>query len=202
MRKQKLFMNFDFIEIGANTWRNLYTRKNGIGIIIEPVTEYFKKIPSLPNLIRINAAIVDDKVELREDGRIEFFYFSESYIPEDKPWLRGCGSIFPNQNRNFNEYKKRTVVPAINIRSLFQTYDVKEVDYLKFDVEGMDSRLLYSLLTWNKCPFIKTVQFEANIKTNQKDLELVKSALIEKGFEIIKETKQDIIAENRTIETL
>ena len=75
LRKQKLFMNFDFIEIGANTWRNLYTRKKGVGIIIEPVTEYFKKILNLPNLIRINAAIVDDKVELREWAYRVFLFF-------------------------------------------------------------------------------------------------------------------------------
>jgi len=193
-------MKYDFIEIGANLWQNLYTRRTGVGIIVEPVPEYFNKIPNLPNLIKLRRAIVDDKVAI-DNGNLSFFYFSRSSVPEGKEWLTGCGSIFHNQNRQFQEYKREVKVPAMNIRTMFDIYDVKEVDYLKLDVEGLDSRLIYYLLSWNSCPRINTIQFEANVKTPKAELEEAESLLINKGFEIIKRDSMDIIAQNRNMET-
>lgn len=194
-------MIYDFIEIGSSDWKNMFNVMSGNGIVVEPMPHIYKKIPDLPNVIKLRRAIIDDKVKLEKGAQVKIHYFPEDKIPEKAKFLRSSSSIIEKQHTNFTDISEEILVPAMNIRQLINLFDVKEVKYLKIDAEGLDCRLLNHLLDYVNCPYIHKVQVETNFKIKKEEVEKTKENLVKRGFEIIKEG-HDLIAENKNVRVL
>jgi hypothetical protein len=89
-------LDLDFIEIGTSDYDALASQE-GIekrrGVSVEPVAAYFNKLPVLPNLRRVQAAVVD---RYRKGKRSTRMYFVSPELlavnPDWPEWVRGCVS--------------------------------------------------------------------------------------------------------------
>ena len=144
-------MRYDFIEIGISDFRTLAHTVAGTGISVEPVPEYFNRLPNYEGLTKVNKAISDTQKEVD-------LYFCKSDVvrklglPE---WLRGCNSIIiehpsvktycEENDVDYDDLVDCIKVQCITIGDLFKENEVEEVSFLKIDTEGHDYYIVKSL---------------------------------------------------------
>lgn len=185
-------MRYNYIEIGTANFDYLAGLEQGPGISIEPVAHYLNEIPTAPNCIKLNVAI------LEYNGVAVVHYVNPlmlSVLGLPK-WVAGCNSInapHPTIKEKFaDQYdslvKKETVM-AITAEDLCEQYDVSEITFLKVDAEGFDVDIVMAFLRLD-IP-IKKFQFELNELSESHSI--VIDSLIERGYKIDRH-KSDIIA--------
>lgn len=165
------------IEIGTSDFRT----QAGVadGIFIEPVIEYFDRLPD--NCIKENVAISD------YEGEIEIYYIPSEIIKKHNLpyWLRGCNSvnsIHPTiSNMRLQKYVVLDKVKVVRIRSIIKKHNVTEIDVLKIDTEGHDCVILNDFLdTVDILP--NQIQFENNVLSDEEEVNAVCERLIKLDY--------------------
>lgn len=157
-------MKYDFIEIGTSNFDTLIEKadNNVIGISIEPMKKYLDQLPNPTNVKKLNCAISFDGSEMP----IDFYYVDLETISKLnlKKWLRGCntiGNYHPMHIRyNLQEHVTIEKVNQRSLESIFNEYNVSEIDYLKIDTEGGDCKIMKQLYYTSVRP--KKIKFETN----------------------------------------
>lgn len=133
-----------FVEIGVglfgtcqqlldNGWR---------GIMIEPLKEVCDQIPSHPNLSVENVAIStqsgkDILLKVKDENLYE--------EPEVYLGMSGLKNGFnPLLEKGYVGYLDEIEVTTATIDEIIEKYNLKEIDLLKVDTEGMDIEILYN----------------------------------------------------------
>ena len=128
-----------FIEIGTadfNTCEDL-ALKGWKGIFVEPVK------PLLDNIMRYDGCIYENCAILPWNGHTPFKYYNPDVT---EGWRRGVGNARRSANHfNIPKYAKDIVeidVKCMKLDTLIEKHDVKEIDFLKIDIEGWEYRIL------------------------------------------------------------
>lgn len=169
------------VEIGTSDFRTHAGRMEGI--YIEPVKEYFDR---LPKCNKVNCAISD-----YEGTATVFFVDPDKIAKHSLPnWLRGCNSIHeihPTVSFMISDGKisptwvKSYDVPVRRIKSVLDEYHIQEINVLKIDTEGHDCVILNDFLdTVDTLP--NTIQFESNVLSDKAEIDKAVERLRLKGY--------------------
>lgn len=176
------------VEIGTSDFRTLAGQREGL--FIEPIKEYFDR---LPNCLKENVAVSD------YEGDIDIYYIPSHVIESEglPNWLRGCNSVNePHKTiveMGFTEYLVMQEVKVVRIKSLLEKHGIKQIDLLKIDTEGHDCVILNDFL--DTCTIKpKKIQFEANILSDEKEVNKVTDRLTSLGYRCY-QVKEDMICE-------
>jgi FkbM family methyltransferase len=137
-----------FIEIGTSDFDTLepLAQQGWKGIFVEPIGELLSKIKRFEGCYYEESAILD------YNGTTDIQYYDLDWA---KQWQRGVGSTSDINNFNANpQFKKHVKKRAVNVMTLdrlIDKYDVKNIDYLKIDIEGMEWAILQDY-TWEIKP--------------------------------------------------
>lgn len=103
------------------------------GINIEPNCDNFSLLCALRTKdINLNCGISD------KEGHMEYYVFKESAL----------NTFCPEQITNREEIENVRKVETRRLDSIFQEYEIREIEYLDIDVEGMELKVLQSI-DWN-----------------------------------------------------
>ena len=154
-----------FVEIGSNYYETLLPLAKEAGwkgLLVEPVPEYFNMIERVPGVFYENSAIG------LESKAVTFFYIPQNtmYAYGFGEWVRGLGSIDINHFEvKFQGLVEKIKVPMITVKELLDKYNIRQIDYLKIDAEGMDCDILSQfdisnieriMFEWRNCPLENT----------------------------------------------
>ena len=128
-----------FIEIGTADFETFeyLAEKGWKGIFVEPVKEMLDNLKRYDGCIYENCAILDkmDTMTLR--------YYDPEWAKE---WRRGVGSLSGINNfisnPQFEKHELTKEVDVVTLDHLIEKYNVKRIDYLKIDIEGLDYLIL------------------------------------------------------------
>lgn len=176
-------MKYNFIEVGSSNYDTCLEKAldNESGLTVEPMIEYLEGLPNKKNIIKVNAAIGDN------EGELDIYYFSDETIKKYNlgHWFYGCNMIGKPHPLHHLEIQQKGLpsniidcrkVPVITIEMLFKMYDVTELDYLKIDTEGYDTKIMNMYLNYIKAnPNIKAkkIQFESGRWCEQNEVEKI-----------------------------
>ena len=147
-------MKYDFVEIGCSIW-NTYADKFGleaIGLLVEPMPNLYKVVPSSSTVKKENTAISD------HNGTVEFYLYDDFSVDTEysyygniklsksneqpKGWGASSIDLNPNPVRKPNG---KAIVNSMTLEMLFKKYNINEIDYFKVDAEGHDDVILNQL---------------------------------------------------------
>lgn len=164
------------VEVGTSDFKTLAGKEEGL--FIEPVKEYFDR---LPECNKLNIAISSFT------GNIKMFYIpSEIIESEGLPhWVRGCNSVKePHPTIVSFGWEKYLVEKEVKVRRLHDVLNeqgIKYIDKLKIDTEGHDFVILSDFLQHSNIrPTV--IQFEANELSDEKNTEILLADLSSKGY--------------------
>ncbi|NVM35928.1 MAG: FkbM family methyltransferase [Candidatus Lokiarchaeota archaeon] len=111
-----------------------------LGILVEPIPDFYDRLcdcyKNVNNIYVEQVAVVPDQVE---DKTVRMHWTEKHH---------GVGSVF-KEHVHAHGYSdddiKIVEVPTCGINSLLKKYDIKDLDYLFIDVEGLDAANLLSL---------------------------------------------------------
>lgn len=185
-------VHLDFIEIGTCDFAAEILRCSGDthGISVEPIAEYLNRLPNLPNVRKINAAISN------YNGDAYIYYIDESDIARYNlsytvKGLNMLGAPHPTVLRYLSDKGvehsiiKRRCVPVISVVSLLD--GVNSIQYLKIDTEGHDSIILNALLDYiADKPYLrpKHIYFESNSLTPLRVRRMLVNRLRATGYSV------------------
>jgi FkbM family methyltransferase len=194
-------MRFDFVEIGTSDFSTEIQRANGRrGLSVEPVLEYFDRLPSPETVVKENAAVSDT------DGTMDIYYLPIQTIKEHNlpMWMKGTsrvGEPHPSVLRWFRAHgiSESLIcihsVPVLSFSSLCLKHGVTEIDYLKIDTEGHDSIILKSVgetVAAGIIPWPERIKIESNSLTHPDDRKKMWDTLFSAGYRLTK-TSTDIL---------
>jgi FkbM family methyltransferase len=115
------------------------------GLFIEPVKEYFDRLPATCR--KENVAVSN------YTGQIDLYRVPSDVIEQRglNNWLRGCNSVgkpHPTVEAGVRqgvippECVVKTTVPVVRIKDLVAKYNITHIDFLKIDTEGHDAIIL------------------------------------------------------------
>lgn len=148
-----LMLYYDFVDVGTcdfdvadNTFSS--TKKY---LFVEPLSFYLNKLPSGPNIDKLNVAISNI------GGVTNFFYVPPDTIQKYNlpEWIKGCSSInkrHPTVLKVAEEYGLKDIdvcesVEVITFFDLVKQYDIAFIDTLKIDTEGHDHIILNDVVS-------------------------------------------------------
>ena len=177
-------MKYKFVEIGCSIC-NTYADRFGLevnGLLVEPMPNLFKVVPSSNTVKKENVAIS------KHDGEVEFYLYNEFTLDNEyqyygsepiqnakdvkKGWGASSIDLNPHPGRPVNS---KVSIPCITLQTLFNKYNVTEVDYFKVDAEGHDDVILEQLL----------------LMVNNKEITINKEIIFEYGYPVCNKTKLD-----------
>lgn len=186
-------MKYDFVEIGCcyfDTCVDEYGL-NSIGLLVEPVKEYYDVLPSSDTVkkeccaigsingdITFTVAVANNIKYIPHDIVIEMTKDPEEYHRLSKihgPILIGGWSSI-NKNTIHPDvipYCKQIIVPCMTFEMLMLKYNISEIHHLKIDAEGMENVILtdvLKLLDQNKIS-IDSIRFEYNELSDKNHLD-------------------------------
>lgn len=185
-------MKLDFIEIGTSDFRTLADGTDLNGISVEPVKEYFDRLPDRDGLIKLNMAVYD----MADVGVM--YYFPRKVIDAVKLplWFAGCHSLgkphqpcvdwLNNNGLDWRDIIHRQETEITTLGRIFDTYAITEVDFLKIDTEGCDVIImsdLFRLMRLGKAPIIKRIKYESNLLMSKEDSAGLRLLAVANGYE-------------------
>jgi hypothetical protein len=169
-------LDLDFIEIGTADFDTLIqvATPEQRGISIEAVPHYINKLPNIPNVTKLNVAIVTEE-QKEKSPYIDVYYVPEPTIWQYGlgDWMKGCNSVgrphdfhtkyFHNPSiwhhatdEERSSFETRDLVkeglvredhiPCITYSMLMNQFEVGKVKLLKTDTEGQDAELLIDII--------------------------------------------------------
>jgi hypothetical protein len=133
-----------FVEIGSsyfNTLRELCD-KGWKGIMVDPLEIALNKVPDHDNLIKVTGAI-DADFSIKKLTKVKDKYWDT--LP-DKDYL-GMASIGENApiKDATPQYIEEIDIACVPFNFLMEQLNIKEIDYLKIDTEGLDFDIIKSI---------------------------------------------------------
>lgn len=133
-----------FVEIGVGLFGTCYQLlENGWrGIMIEPLKEVCDQIQDHPNLSVENVAI-----STKSGKDILLKVKDENLYDEPEVYLGMSGlkdGFNPLLEKGYVGYLDEIEVTTVTLEDIIEKYNLKEIDLLKVDTEGMDIEILYN----------------------------------------------------------
>jgi len=198
-------MDYEFVEIGCSDFdtliQSMVLSENERGLSIEPISFYLEKLPEKENVKKLCYAIGPTADSL------EVWYISSDKIASlNLPWwIRGCNSIgkphitvsnyLKNIGKSDDEFTRETV-KIITPTQLIDENNIKSINHLKIDTEGMDCVILNAFLDDGRI-LPERITFESNVLTTEIEQAKVMRRLIFLGYEIISSDGNNTVAEIR-----
>lgn len=185
-------MKYDFIEIGTSNFDTLIqdATDTTIGLSIEPILYYLDQLPNPPGVKKLNCAVS----RTNQNEMLEVYYVPESEIKAHKlpNWLRGCNAVgeyhYQHTALEIEHLVHKQLVPCLPIGTVFDQFDVSELDYLKIDTEGSDCAIMLHLAEYLKtrptARYPKKILFESNELAVPAQVEQVKKKFIDLGYRV------------------
>ena len=207
--------NYNFVEIGTSYFKTLIqlASDSHIGLSIEPIQSYLDMLPTKAKVHKLCGAVISSE----EDRDLNFYYVEPEVIDKLNlgVWLKGCNSL--GKPHDFHTHyceqsmwpelikaKDKSVVntknllemgivkvikvPTFTFEELVNIYRIDGVELLKIDTEGMDCKIINSILSSyedNKINFKPLViKFESNWHTDQKEVEETIDRLVAFGYHL------------------
>jgi FkbM family methyltransferase len=199
-----MLQHYDFIEIGTSDFNTLIKKASDqtVGLSVEPLSDYLKRLPDKPRVIKVNAAVSDTS------GIMDIYYIPDDVRLANKlpSWMKGTNKIgepHPTVVRYLAKHGLSSslithqAVPVLSVSELLQQYSVGSIDFLKIDTEGHDCVIMNAYLTIaESTPALqaKRIQFESNALSSKSDVSHVTQRLQTLGYQITK-GKQDVVAQ-------
>lgn len=184
--------SFNFIQVGANdgiSFDYLFdfvTKRNSIGVVIEPVNDYFQELnqnyKEYPNIIKINKAVHSSQ------KKVEINRISPKAIDKYPDWVKGIASLDAEHHKKVdidsNDIIKEEVIADTLMNIINQNLSNKKLDYFQIDTEGFDYEVIKMIDFENIKPDV--LKYESiHLKYEDRvDLEIL---LKNKGYYIFKE---------------
>lgn len=155
-------MKFKYVDIGtADFQTSCDSRKpEDLTLLVEPL---FHKLSKLPN----HDGILKAPYAIGEQSGYEYMYFiSDADIAKYTIRLGfgGCnrlGAEHPTIRKFLPKVvQSKVLVRVITFGELVMLYDIRSIEHLKIDTEGMDHIILDQVLDWIQELNIKTITFE------------------------------------------
>jgi len=137
-----------FIEIGTSDFDTLepLAQLGWKGIFVEPIGEL------LNNIERFDGCFYEESAILDYSGKTDIQYYDLDWAKE---WQRGVGNTSDvnnfNCNPHFKEHVRAARVNVLTLDMLIDKYNVKRIDYLKIDIEGLEYKILENY-SWRILP--------------------------------------------------
>ena len=175
-----------FVDVGAFDgvkFSNSYFFEKALGwtgICIEPQPDQYQKMKDKRDCILLNTAAFnkDTTIQLRQTG--------------SRPTLSG---IVGYHNVDMKKVSKIQIIdiPTVQLKDLFQEYNITTVDYLSIDTEGSELEVLKGI-DWDRV-HINIIDVEHN--DEKEKLNKIIQLLLQKGFVIDQYMKQDVFFKNK-----
>lgn len=158
---------YDFVEIGTSMFDTEIEKESALqtegkptrrGLSVEPMSIYLDKLPDVSTVTKVNCAVGYER------GQFEIFYLDPALIERHFPgkenqWLYGVNSIskpqvelelfVSNHSKQIPELKiSSKLVEVVTFEELARKWQISEIGYLKIDTEGMDLKILASMLNY------------------------------------------------------
>ena len=190
----------DFIEIGCCDFETLFSeegRDKQRGIVVEPIKDYFDKIPDC--FISINAAVSD------YTGTASVFWVSAEDITRRglPQMLRGCSSIgSPNPfmlerlaGIGAEGLIRETKIPVITVADIAREHGIESCHYMKTDTEGHDWIIIRGMVRDFRSGLMgflpEVVRMEMNTLTSQDNKDAIHRLMLEARYDPVKIGKRD-----------
>ena len=179
-----------FVEIGTSDFDTCHKLLDlgWKGLMVEPVKELFLNLPEHPNLTKVNCAISDFSGSIDMMVCLDFKLHNFS-------WGRGISHVIDDNHLGWkmmldptheNTWKEKRAVPCTTLDKLLFLNGIKQIDYLKIDVEGHELNILNNY-TFDIAPtFIKCEHKHVN------EEELIK--ILERQGYIVYKEEDDLYA--------
>jgi len=162
------YRNGIFVEAGAadgfhqsNTW-NLEYYKNWKGILVEPNPNAYKIcLESRPSSIVYNCALVDHGYK---DSEVEIH---QRIVFEGDPGLMSTASFSPlNEHQDWKQFdiKNKHRIPARTLDSILTENNIRFLDFLSLDVEGLEYNILKGFSIDRYIPKIVSIECHTDVK--------------------------------------
>ena len=192
------------VQLGANDGKthdplHKYISKHLLeGLLVEPQVDVFERLKSNynhnPNLLFLNVAIGD------KDGEASFYRIKPDLVMQGKEYKASSGSSFDRnqivvnvKNRlpprrydvlkhisnNINDYIGETKVKIQTLKTLFDSQQIKKIDFLLIDCQGFDYTILKQFDFKRFSPDI--INFEHSLLSTQ-EIALSRELLREQGY--------------------
>ena len=187
-------MKYNFVEIGCCCYYDTCVDEYGldsVGLLVEPVKEYYDVLPSSDSVkkecvaigdidgeITFTAAIAKDVKYIPHDvvirltkDPVEYHKLTEIHGPI---LIGGWSSIYKDTiHPDVLKYCKDITVQCLTFETLMNKYNISEIDHLKIDVEGNEYVILQSILNLLQQEKIKisSIRFEYNDRSNKNELD-------------------------------
>jgi len=189
-----------FIEIGVCDFDTLIPLADNDweGICVEPIKYYIDKLERKKNICYENSCILPKKL-IPENKQVDIKYWDPEFINskgDNGSWMKGVSNTDMNRNTfrcntGWKNYERISKVNALTLDELIDKYNVKEIDYIKIDIEGRDFDIIQDYSFKVKPRLIK---MESKfLKGRGFSDEMVKSFFEEKGYIVYLE-KTDLYA--------
>jgi FkbM family methyltransferase len=192
---------FDFVEIGTSDFDTEVEKASDstVGLSVEPLVEYYLRLPNKAQCVKENAAISDTP------GTLPMYYVPPDTVKKlNLPsWITGSNALGEPHKLVLGELKKRGLtenlfetvpVPVLTFGQLMQKHKVEGIKYLKIDTEGHDPIILESMISYcDKHPHVYPirVQFESNGLSDAERERKVIRKLEERGYKDITPDKEN-----------
>jgi FkbM family methyltransferase len=118
------------------------------GILVEPIGEHFEKLKNNytnKNLIFENCAI-SDKIGTESIYRISDAVIETNNLPQ---WANEISTFTPEANimKEYLNYADTIEVQCNTFENLSKKHNIKNIDFLQIDTEGMDAEIFWQI--WN-----------------------------------------------------
>lgn len=201
-------MHYEAVEIGTSDFDVADLPAGSNVIYVEPVIEHLnslrRKLRSKKlNARYVNAAVFEESRLESADPKIFFVQPIDIKKHELPDWVYGCNSIDKPHIEVVEILKQRGLsqdliasraVPKTCLRELIVEHEVSSIGLLKYDTEGMDTRLVISaLLELQPGQLPKVVQFESNHLSKPKDVSTAISLWRRAGYTLLCRTKDVVM---------
>ena len=207
---------FNFVEIGTSCFKTLIEQANDshVGLSIEPIKTYLDMLPNKAKVHKLCGAVIASE----NDRELKFYYIEPEVIDKLNlgSWMKGCNSLgkphdfhthycIPSlwpalakaEDRSTVDTKnllemgivKTIDVPTFTFAEIVNMYNIDGIEYLRIDTEGMDCKILKSIVSFIGSKTINfkpsVIEFETNWHTNEQEVEETLKILINFGYEIV-----------------
>lgn len=191
-QSRKGLIGYNFIEIGTSDFETFIQNANDeVGLSVDALSCYLKRLPDKQNVKKINAAITNNKTS----NTIKMYYIKPEIIEKyNLPyWLKGCNTVNDYHPLHYEQKVTHLVtieeVPLKNVSELMIENKVGGIDYLKTDTEGHDITIIRGFLDWMrlrpKVEWPQKILFESNARSRPEEIQaLINDLTNEFGYKL------------------
>lgn len=188
-------MEYKFVEIGVSNYGYMSNPVDGIGLSVEPFFQFVGQVER-ENVLWAPYAI--GSVRKIIDGYyipLDTIKALEEKIPRAKRWcMVGCSSIGKPHGYIQNKLKKNGIkyedvaeiekIRQITYRDLCVLYQIKHIETLKVDTEGMDAKILKGMLKERTHDLPKKIVYESHGCTPVEERVEIHQLLLDAGYDL------------------